>query len=165
VNSVGSVFSDGAYNCGLSSGCFNAGVGADVAERIDAVEALEAGDVVEIDARTPGRFRRARHRASTLVAGVLSASPAVTLNNNDLADNDSGERSDQRPLLALVGQVPVKASTENGPIHPGSLLVSASTPGHAMAAGSHPELGTVIGKALGSLETGRGTVQMLVMLR
>jgi hypothetical protein len=57
------------------------------------------------------------------VAGVVSTSPAMTMNNNDLAGNDSGRRTDTRPLLALVGKVPVKASTENGPIGPGRRLL------------------------------------------
>ena len=61
--------------------------------------------------------------------------------------------------------VPVKVSAENGAIHPGDLLVASSTPGHAMKAGSDPSVGTVIGKALGSLENGTGVIQMLVMLQ
>ena len=89
----------------------------------------------------------------------------MTMNNNDLADNDSGERTDDRPLLALIGKVPVKASAENGAIKPGDLLVSASLPGHAMRAGGDPAAGTVLGKSLGALAVGTGQVEMLVMLR
>jgi hypothetical protein len=59
----------------------------------------------------------------------------------------------------------VKVSAENGPIHPGDLLVSSSTPGHAMKAGPNPAVGTVIGKAMGSLETGSGTLPALIMLQ
>jgi hypothetical protein len=66
--------------------------------------------------------------------------------------------------LAVVGVVPVKVSAENGPIHPGDLLVASSTPGHAMKAGPNPPQGTVIGKALAGLSTGTGVIQMLVTL-
>jgi hypothetical protein len=164
VANNGSVYADGSYNCGLGS-CLNTGIGADVAERIDAIETLQPGDLVEIDPAQPDRFRLARTANSTLVAGVVSTNPAVTLNNNDLADNDSGKRTDQRPLLALVGKVPVKASTENGAVHIGDLLVASSTPGHVMKASRHPEPGTVVGKALASLKSDSGVILMLVTLQ
>ncbi|GIW12396.1 MAG: hypothetical protein KatS3mg061_3453 [Dehalococcoidia bacterium] len=52
---------------------------------------------------------------------------------------------------------------ENGPIQPGDLLTASSTPGEAMRAGPNPPPGTVIGKALGSLAAGHGSVPMLVL--
>lgn len=165
VSNGGYVYADGSYNCGLSSSCFNTGIGADVAERMDASETLQPGDLVEIDPAQPDRFRLARTANSTLVAGVVSTNPAVTMNNNDLADNDSGKRTDQRPLLALVGKVPVKASAGNGPIQIGDLLVASSTPGHVMKAPRHPEPGTVAGKALAPLKSGTGVILMLVTLQ
>jgi|GEM_PF-1537428 len=165
VANSGNVYADGSYNCGLGSSCFNTGIGADVAERIDAIETLQPGDLVEIDPAYPDRFRLARTANSTLVAGIVSTNPAVTLNNNDLADNDTGKRTDQRPLLALVGKVPVKASAENGVIQIGDLLVASSTPGHVMKAPRHPEPGTVVGKALAPLKNGTGVILMLVTLQ
>ena len=77
----GTVASDRAYFCGLPSGCFNAGKGADLAERIDVVEPVEPGDVVEIDPHNPRRYRKARRPYSDLVAGVIASSPGVTLAN------------------------------------------------------------------------------------
>ncbi len=156
---------DGSYNCGLGSGCFNTGVGADVAERIDSAELLQPADVVEIDPDQPAHYRLARTPNSPRVAGVVSTQPAITMNNNDLDDNDSGVRRDERPLLALVGRVPVKVTDENGAIQPGDLLVASSTPGHAMRAPANPAPGTVLGKSLGMLDNGTGVVEMLVMLR
>ncbi|MCL4761847.1 MAG: hypothetical protein KJ018_08735 [Burkholderiales bacterium] len=164
VSNAGTVRADGSYNCGLASGCFNAGLGADLAERIDATEAVQPGDVVEIDPAAPGRYRRSRGAASTLVAGVVSSRPAITMNNNDLAAG-SDVRTDMRPLIALVGTVDVHASDENGAIRAGDLLVSASRPGTAMRGGRRAATGTVIGKALTPLAAGTGTVSMLVMLR
>jgi len=87
------------------------------------------------------------------------------MNNADLTEDATGEPSDNRPALALAGVVPVKVTAENGPIAPGDLLVSSSTPGHAMCGGDNPPAGTVIGKALGALAAGSGTILMLVMLR
>jgi hypothetical protein len=118
-----------------------------------------------MDLETPSEFCLSRDPYSKLVVGVISTNPAITMNNNDLSDTDSEERTDDRPLLALVGQVPVRVSAENGPIAPGDLLVSSSTPGHAMRGGEDPPTGTVVGKALEGLESGTGVIQMLVMLQ
>ncbi len=161
----GNVYADGSYNCGLSSSCFNTGTGADVAERIDVSGRIGPGDVVEIDPGADGQYRLSSQPYSTLVAGVASTNPAMTMNNNDLTGADSSARTDDRPLLALVGQVPVKVTDENGPIQPGDLLVTSSTPGHAMKAGPNPPTGTVIGKAVQKMDGGSGVIKMLVMLR
>ncbi|GEM_PF-3557040 len=81
VANDGTVRSDRAYFCGLSQGCFNAGLGADLAERIDVVEPVEPGDVVEIDPDNPKRYRKARRAYSDLVAGVIATQPGITLAN------------------------------------------------------------------------------------
>ena len=69
--------------------------------------------------------------------------------------------------VVLSGIVPCKVTVENGSIKPGDLLVSSSTPGHAMKAGNNPPAGTVIGKAVTRLVEGRdvGEVEVLVMLK
>lgn len=58
-------------------------------------------------------------------------------------DPEEDEWNDDRPLLALVGIVAVKASAEDGRIRSGDLLVASSTPGHAMRAGPNPPIGVV----------------------
>lgn len=151
VTATGAVQGDGPYSSPA----------ADVAEFIDTDDALTPGDVVEIDIERDGVFRRAATASSTAVAGVVTTRPGVLLNTRDHR-HDVGDG----PALALAGRVPVKVSTENGPIVRGDLLVASSTPGHAMRA-SDPAVGpgTVIGKALGSLAAGTGVIEMLVMLR
>jgi subtilisin family serine protease len=70
----------------------------------------------------------------------------------------------ERPLLALIGRVPVRATTENGPIRVGDLLTSASKPGYAMRCESTEKCeGTIIGKALEPLEEGEGLILVLLM--
>jgi hypothetical protein len=60
----------------------------------------------------------------------------------------------------------VKVTAENGPIKPGDLLVTSSTPGRAMKGTDREQLtGAMIGKALGSLDSGDGVVEVLVSLR
>jgi hypothetical protein len=144
-------------------GYFNGGHqdgGADVAEFIQASDSVQAGDVVEIDPDHAGQFRLAATPNSTAVAGVISTNPGESLGAIDPAGTENSG-----PQLALAGRVPVKVSAENGAIRPGDLLVASATPGHAMRAPGNPAPGTVIGKALGTLDSGTGTIEMLAMLR
>lgn len=74
--------------------------------------------------------------------------------------------------LAVIGVVPVKVTAENGPIQPGDLLTTSSTPGHAMKASpvnlSGIELyrpGTILGKALEPWTEGAGVIQLLLVLQ
>lgn len=165
VESDGTVRADGAFYSGAgdcSTGGFNAG-GADVAERINTSEWLEAGDVVEIDPEHPGFFRKAKDPYSRRVAGIISTSPGVILGNS--SDPVSEEWEDSRPVLAIAGRVPCKVSTENGPIQIGDLLVSSSISGVAMKGDSEKAIGAVVGKAMEPLENGEGTIMVQVMLR
>jgi hypothetical protein len=69
-----------------------------------------------------------------------------------------------RQPLALSGFVKVKVDTRYGAVHPGDLLTSSPTPGHAMVA-KEDRPGTIIGKAVEPLDAGTGRVLMLVMNR
>jgi hypothetical protein len=130
---------------------------ADFAEMLPAGEGLEPGDVLVIG--PDGRLARSTQAYQPTVVGVHSTQPGFVG-----GQPVEGELSDHAPL-ALVGVAPVKASAENGPIHPGNMLVAASTPGHAMRAGTNPPTGTVIGKALEPLRAGTGLIRMLVTLQ
>jgi CSLREA domain-containing protein len=217
---TGNVRSDGSFNCGLgnpgpvnppTAPCFNTGVPADIAERIDASEALEPGDLVELDPENPKHYRKAREAYSTLIAGVISTDPGIIMGNQALSTprvnpvlvepsysfdreetlpltlnlaelNESTgllsgvsvaqvapywallDTKDDRPVLALVGRVPVRATTENGPIQSGDLLVSASKSGHVMRCPDAKQCeGAIVGKALESLEQSTGVILMLIM--
>ena len=101
-----------------------------------------------------------------LVLGVVSSKPGLLLNSTrDLED-------DRLFPVALCGRVPCKVVDENGPIKRGDLLTTSSTPGHAMRAGyvtleghkTHRP-GTIIGKALGTLESGTGVIEVFVTSR
>ncbi|HET7064275.1 MAG TPA: hypothetical protein VFI49_08340 [Rudaea sp.] len=151
VTSNGVVYADGGY----------ASAGADVAEFVPSTQSLEPGDVVEIDAERGGEFRLASSPSSTSVAGVISTQPGLTMNSSESAK----DQENHAPRLALIGRVPVKASSENGAIRAGDLLVSSSTPGRAMRAPNNPQPGTVIGKAMRALDRDSGEIEMLVMLR
>jgi len=76
---------------------------------------------------------------------------------------DSRLQTQDSALLALIGIVPVKVTNENGPIQPGDLLVTSSTPGHAMR--WDPDVGSpcnLVGKALEPLEEETGIILVLL---
>jgi hypothetical protein len=147
VDTNGNVSADGTFTPG----------GADLAEMLPAVTGLEPGDVLVVG--EDGQLARCTAANQPTVVGVYSTRPGFVGGAGDGADLTG------KIPLAVTGVVPVKASAENGAIHPGDLLVASATPGHAMKAGSDPAVGTVIGKALGVLENGTGVIQMLVMLQ
>jgi hypothetical protein len=63
--------------------------------------------------------------------------------------------------------IPTKVSTENGAIAIGDLLVTASTPGHAMKADVDKlGFGMVLGKALEAFQgPGTGIIKVLVNVK
>jgi len=68
-------------------------------------------------------------------------------------------------LVALTGTVPVKVTADNGSIKPGDLLVSSGKPGYAMKCSDRKScVGSIVGKALGSLAEGDGMIRAAVML-
>ncbi len=172
-----------------ADGTFTPG-GADFAELVAVASgyaSVEAGDVLVINPNRPETIVRSSESRSTLVAGIYSTQPGVLASSHEwdkvaadlgLSSNagDDGEAEaesyrvsklaamlDEVPL-AVVGIVPCKVSAENGLIQPGDLLVTSDTPGHAMRDDS-PKTGTVLGKALGSLSSGTGVIQVLVTLQ
>lgn len=147
VTNAGNVYADGTYSSPAS----------DFAEMLPAVDGLEPGDVLVVG--PDGQLLRSSSSHDTSVVGVYSTQPGFIGGSDEEMENPGDVP------LAIVGVVPVKASAENGPIAPGDLLITSSTPGHAMRAGSNPAVGTVIGKALESLEEGTGVIQMLVTLQ
>lgn len=159
---TGDVFAKGAF----------IGGGADLAERINVSEPVEPGDVVELDPTKPTYYRKARGR-SDLLAGVITTEPGFTLGNdagemegtfNIAAQNLTNPKPQGRPLLALMGRVPVNVTTENGPILPGDLLTVASKRGYAMHCSDIKNCaGAIVGKALETLEKGEGKILVLVM--
>jgi hypothetical protein len=158
VKNSGEVRADGA----VYAASFNTG-SADVAERINTSEWVEAGDVVEIDPDHTGFFRKSADPYSRRVAGIVSTSPGVILGNS--TDSETGDWEDNRPVLAIAGRVPTSASAENGPIAVGDLLVSSSTPGVAMRGDPSISIGAVVGKAMEPLDEGEGTIMAQVTLR
>lgn len=163
------------------------GGGADFAEMLPVsggVQSVEPGDVMVIDPNNPRALVRSSAARSTLVCGIYSTRPGFVASERDwdqvaiergFVKTDAPESSRDLPVvelareigevsLAVVGIVPCKVTAENGPIRPGDLLVTSSTPGHAMR-DDDPKTGTVLGKALGSLNSSTGIIDVLVTLQ
>lgn len=121
--------------------------------------AYEAGDVLMISTAADRAVAISSESYSTLVIGVFSTEPGFIGSPHVM----EGQRDDEIPV-AVVGIVPCKVSAENGSIRRGDLLVTSSTPGHAMRADGPPP-GTILGKALEPLDTGTGLILVLVTLQ
>jgi hypothetical protein len=147
-----------------ATGTFTGG-GADFAESVDVLDganAYEPGDVLVVDPTSNRRFALARDAYSPLVAGVYSTKPGILGSRTSM----DGKQLAQEIPMAVVGIVPTKVSTENGPIQRGDLLVASSTPGYAMKGTDRDRmLGAVIGKALEPLADGKGVIEVLVTVR
>ena len=124
-----------------------------------AVINYEPGDVLVISPSVDRSVALSSSANATSVIGVYSTKPGFIGSPNVMAE----ATADEIPV-AIMGIVPCKASAENGPIQRGDLLTTADTPGHAMRA-SDARIGTILGKALGDLESGTGTIEVLLTLQ
>jgi hypothetical protein len=116
--------------------------------------------VLVIDPDAEGKFLKSAQPYSTTVAGIYSTKPGVVGRRQTTAKSP-----DEIPM-AVVGIVPTKVTTENGPIRAGDLLVTSSTPGYAMKGIDRSQMiGSIVGKAMGSLASGNGTIEVLVSLQ
>ena len=110
----------------------------------------------------PGHLKRSASAYDTRVAGVVSGAngiqPGISLRQEGVVEG--GEN------VALSGRVYVQADAALGAIHPGDLLTTSDTPGHAMRVSDHARAqGAILGKAMTPLESGKGLILMLVTLQ
>ncbi|MCP4548342.1 MAG: hypothetical protein GY835_17925 [bacterium] len=140
--------------------------GADLSEQFDVVGGKgqpEPGMVVCIDPGRPGQLTLSGNAYDRRVAGVISGAGDV---RPGMLMGQRGSVADGDLPVALVGRVYVWADASNGPITPGDLLTTSSTPGHAMRVDDHTRaMGAILGKAMTGLDQGRGLVLVLVSLQ
>ncbi len=134
----------------------------DVAEWVPTTQKLAAGTVVILDVERDNHVAASASSYDTRVAGVISAQPGISL----------GEAGEGKVLVATTGRVKVKVDATKGAIKVGDLLVTSGVPGVAMKSqpldlGGVPihRPGTLIGKALESLEKGTGEILVLLSLQ
>jgi hypothetical protein len=155
VDGSGTVYANGGFQPS----------GADFAESMAVVgdrSKYFAGDLLVIEPTANRHLTLSQQPYSSLVAGIYSTKPGMLGSTRRVDETPS---KDEVPL-AVVGIVPCKVTTENGPIQVGDLLVTSSTPGHAMRGTDRARmLGAVVGKALEPLPQGTGVIQVLVTLQ
>ena len=98
----------------------------------------------------------------TSVVGVVSPETEVDENGYVLATILGAAASFKDDGSRL--EVKIKADAKYGAIHRGDLLTTSATPGHAMLA-ADPKIGTIVGKALESLDNGTGEIKVMVTLQ
>jgi hypothetical protein len=116
-------------------------------EKFVAVGPIEAGEVVVLDPAVPGAVRRCEAAADAKLVGV-----AVNRNNEGTVE----------VAFAAIHEVLVNASDH--PIAVGDLLTTSAMEGTAMHATADAP-GTILGKALEPLQSGIGTIRVLLMPR
>jgi hypothetical protein len=135
---------------------------ADAAEEFEAMtgDPLGPGDVMVLG--EDGRVGLCDSPYDRRVAGVVSGAgehrPGIVLGHDPSRQG--------RVRLALMGRVYCKVIADDLPISIGDLLTTSPVAGHAMRV-SEPgrAFGSVLGKAMGRLESGRGLVEVLVALQ
>ena len=122
-----------------------------------------AGMVVSIDSENPGALVVSSEAYDRKVAGIISGAggikPGMLMGQKDSVANGANP-------VALTGRVYCLADASYGSIQPGDLLTTSGTPGHAMKVTDYNKAqGAILGKAMTSLENGRGQVLVLVTLQ
>jgi hypothetical protein len=126
-------------------------------------QTLEPGMVVSIDPENPGELRLSTQAYDYTVAGIVSGAGGI---KPGMLMGQAGTKADGKHPVALTGRVYCWIDADYGAIRPGDLITTSDTPGHGMRVSDHLEArGAIIGKAMTSLESGRGLVLVLVSLQ
>jgi len=140
--------------------------GSDLSEQFEikaAAETPRPGMIVCIDPEIPGQLVESTRAYDRTVAGVMSGAGGV---KPGMLMGQPGTAADGKYPVALTGRVYCHADATAGAIHPGDLLTTSNTPGHAMKVTDYSKAqGAIIGKAMSSLGQGRGLVLVLVSLQ
>jgi hypothetical protein len=142
--------------------------GSDLSENFDVTRTdevpAEPGMVVCIDPDNPGKLIPSTRAYDRTVAGVISGAGGV---KPGMLMGQQGTLADGEHPVALTGRVYVYVDADaSGAIQPGDLLTTSDVPGHAMKVADHGRAqGAIIGKAMTSLDSGRGLVLVLVSLQ
>lgn len=143
--------------------------GSDFAEAFEAIgakEQFEPGDVVVLSETHAHGVEKCMQPYDTRVVGLYSTRPGVLG-----AEKNDETRLDARDIpVAITGIVPKKVTNENGHIRRSDLLTTSRRAGYAMKATPvtingvevYPG-GTIVGKALQSLDATAGLIKVLIV--
>lgn len=123
----------------------------DLAEGIKCLNA-QAGDIVSADVNNPDTAVACSRPYDARILGVISANPRVAL----------GVTAEKKPVC-LRGKIYCNATTLNGPIKRGDIMVSSPKKGFCMRADlKKVKPGMIVGKALQNLDKDEGKILILV---
>ncbi len=124
---------------------------------------IEPGMVTSIDPKNPGKLLVSSKAYDRTVAGIISGAGGV---QPGMLMGQKGSEADGEYPVALTGRVYCKADATLGGIQPGDLLTTSDTPGYVMKVSDYERShGATIGKAMSSLDKGKGMVLVLVSLQ
>ncbi|WP_051175656.1 hypothetical protein [Nocardia exalbida] len=136
---------------------------ADAAEDFEVADAVQVTPGMVMSVGQDGKLRPCSIAYDQTVVGVVSGAdryrPGLVFDRGETQD-------DSRMPISVMGKVACRADARYGSIRVGDLLTTSPSPGCAMKA-SEPAraFGTIIGKALDSLDAGEGMVPMLISLQ
>lgn len=139
--------------------------GGDIAEPFDIQDSenVNNGLVLSIDSENIGKLKLSEKAYDRCVAGIISGAGNI---KPGMILSQSGSIADGKYPVALTGRVYCWADASNESIQPGDLLTTSNIPGYAMKVTDYDKAqGAIIGKAMSSLETGKGLVLVLVALQ
>jgi len=140
--------------------------GADIAEPFKVSDQYKVlpGMVMAIDVDNPGKLRIAGNSYDRTVAGIVSGAKGI---NAGLHLTQIGvDVTEGTTPIALTGRLYALADASYGEIKPGDLLTTSDTLGHVMRVSDYSKAhGSIIGKAMTSLDNGKGHVLVLVSLQ
>ncbi len=117
---------------------------ADIGEYVNVVGPdgdYEAGDVLSISTATSTAFEKSSKAFDNNLAGVVTVTAGLVAGGG--MDNHGLN------IITLAGRVPVKVTSEGGPINIGDYITSAPTPGYGMKAN---KAGRILGQAMSSYD-------------
>jgi len=140
--------------------------GSDLSEQFDVTtdkKSAEPGMVVCIDPDHPGKLVVCDGAYDRTVAGIISGAGGI---ETGMMMGQTDSIADGAYPVALTGRVYVRADASHGSITPGDMLTTSDVPGHAMKVTDYSMAhGATLGKAMTSLDSGRGLLLVLVSLQ
>ena len=160
---AGDFYGDIYVHGSASVSCLTIRGGCDLAEPFQmSTSNIPKGALVVIDEEHPGQLKMSERAYDSRIAGIVSGANGV---NAGISLHQEGMLEGGQNV-ALSGRVYAFADASEAPIKPGDLLTTSNTPGHCMTAVDHiRSQGAVLGKAMSSLEKGKGMVLVLVSLQ
>ena len=136
--------------------------GADCAEQFECASGLDIAPGSVVTLGENGAIQECEEAYDRRVAGVIAGGgqfrPGIVL--------DQQISLQRRAAVSLIGKACCKVDAEYGAIAVGDPLTSSPTTGHAMKASDRERaFGAVIGKALKSLDSGKGMIPILLALQ